>query len=226
MRNIDSASLSTDEIKYYELLKDWDLHYEADGKGASIFNIVWDSLRSIVWNDELDKANMPGFYPYNSTLLEGILRDSAYEFLDDINTPAKETLREDVNNAFKKAVKTCRKLDRDGKLNWSKLKATRIEHLAKLDPFSRLDIDNSGGEYAINSVKRDHGPSWRMIVQLTKNTEAYGIYPGGQSGNPGSVYYDNFVDNWANGKYYPLWMMAKDEETDKRVKAIIRITKQ
>lgn len=111
-------------------------------------------------------------------------------------------------------------------LSWARFKSTRIEHLAKLDPFSRLNIDNSGGEYAINAVKKDHGPSWRMIVQLTKNTEAYGIYPGGQSGNPGSVYYDNFVDNWANGKYYPLWMMAKDEETDKRVKAIIRITKQ
>ena len=64
-----------------------------------------------------------------------------------------------------------------------------------------------------------------MIVQLTKKTEAYGIYPGGQSGNPGSLYYDNFIDNWANGKYYPLWMMAKNEETDKRVKAIIRVTK-
>ena len=64
-----------------------------------------------------------------------------------------------------------------------------------------------------------------MIVQLTKNTEAYGIYPGGQSGNPGTAYYDNFIDNWANGKYYPLWMMTKDEETDKRVKAIIRVTK-
>ena len=23
------------------------------------------------------------------------------------------------------------------------------------------------------------------------------------------LYYDNFIDNWANGKYYPLWMMAK-----------------
>jgi len=87
-----------------------------------------------------------------------------------------------------------------------------------------MDIDNSGGVYAINSMKKDHGPSWRMIVQLTKNTEAYGIYPGGQSGNPGSPYYDNFIDNWANGKYYPLWMMAKEEEGDKRVKAIIRLT--
>ena len=226
MKNIDTTDMSPDESKYYEVLKDWDLHYDAEGKGSSIFNIIWDSLKAVVWHDELELAGMPGFYPANSTLLEGILRDSAYEFLDDINTPEKETLSHDINLAFKKAVLTCKNLDREDKLTWAKMKATRIEHLAKLDPFSRLDIDNGGGEYAVNAVKTVHGPSWRMIVQLTKNTEAYGIYPGGQSGNPGSQYYDNFVDNWTNGKYYPLWMMTKDEETDKRVKAIIRVTKQ
>jgi penicillin amidase len=225
LKNIDSASLSPDEIKYYELLKDWDLHYEADGKGASIFKITWDSLKAVVWNDELAKAGMPGFYPYNSVLLEGILRDSAYEFLDDINTPDKENLKQDVTSAFKKAAAVCKFLDREEKLTWGKLKGTGIEHLAKLDAFSRLGINNNGGEFAINAEKKDHGPSWRMIVQLTKNTEAYGIYPGGQSGNPGSAYYDNFVDNWADGKYYPLWMMTKEEETDKRVKGIIRVTK-
>ena len=225
LKNIDSTGLNTEELKYFEILKDWDLHYEADAKGASVFKITWDSLKAIVWDDELAKAGEYGFYPVNSTLLEGLLRDSVYEFVDDINTPEIETLQQDVNKAFKKAVQTCKNLDREGKLTWGKLKATRIEHLAKLDPFSRLDINNSGGGYAINAVRNDHGPSWRMIVQLTKNTEAYGIYPGGQSGNPGSVYYDNFVDNWANGKYYPLWMMEKNEETDKRVKAIIRVTK-
>lgn len=225
MKNIDTTDMNPDESKYYDLLKDWDLHYDAEGKGSSIFNIIWDSLKAVVWHDELEKAGMPGFYPDNGTLLEGILRDSAYEFLDDINTPEKETLRHDVNLAFKKATITCKNLEREGRLTWGKLRDTRIEHLLRLDAFSRHDIDNSGGEFAINAVKRDHGPSWRMIVQLTKSTEAYGIYPGGQSGNPGSQFYDNFVDNWTNGKYYPLWMMAKDEETDKRVKAIIRVTK-
>ena len=35
LKNIDSAALKSDELKYYELLRDWDLHYDADGKGAS-----------------------------------------------------------------------------------------------------------------------------------------------------------------------------------------------
>ena len=104
LKNIDSSALSDDELKYFEILKDWDLHYEADGKGAAVFNILWDSLKAIVWHDELEKAGMPSFIRNNSTLLEGILRDSAYEFLDNINTPEKETLRQDVNLAFQKAA--------------------------------------------------------------------------------------------------------------------------
>ena len=62
-----------------------------------------------------------------------------------------------------------------------------------------------------------------MIVELTHKTEAYGVYPGGQSGNPGSAYYDTFVDQWASGQYYPLWVMERDETRDKRVKWKVRI---
>lgn len=69
----------------------------------------------------------------------------------------------------------------------------------------------------INATKQFHGPSWRMVVHMTDDTEAYGIYPGGQSGNPGSRYYENFVDAWAEGKYYSLWHMKKAEYKDRRV---------
>jgi len=56
----------------------------------------------------------------------------------------------------------------------------------------------------INAAKGDHGPSWRMVVQMGKEIEAYGVYPGGQSGNPGSKYYANFLQQWVDGKYNKL----------------------
>ena len=31
---------------------------------------------------------------------------------------------------------------------------------------------------------------------------AYVVYPGGESGNPGSPYYDNMIKAWATGQYY------------------------
>jgi penicillin G amidase len=37
---------------------------------------------------------------------------------------------------------------------------------------------------------------------------ARGIYPGGQSGNPGSRRYDDFVSDWAAGKAYDLQFLS------------------
>ena len=50
-----------------------------------------------------------------------------------------------------------------------------------------------------------------MIVEMKKEPEAYGIYAGGQSGNPGSRYYDNFITPWASGTYYRLRLMNREE---------------
>ena len=50
-----------------------------------------------------------------------------------------------------------------------------------------------------------------MVVELTDKTNAYGIYPGGQEGNPGSKYYDSFINDWLVGKYYKLLFATKTE---------------
>jgi penicillin amidase len=51
-----------------------------------------------------------------------------------------------------------------------------------------------------------------MVVSLTEPIEAYGVYPGGQSGNPGSPYYDNFAMDWAKGNYYKLLFMQNPDD--------------
>jgi penicillin amidase len=52
-----------------------------------------------------------------------------------------------------------------------------------------------------------------MIVQLDKEWPlAYGLYPGGQSGNVGSKYYDNMVDKWAAGKLDTLVFLKNKEQ--------------
>jgi penicillin amidase len=225
LRGIDPTALNEDERNYLDILKNWNLRNDPEEKGPTIFVLTWDNLTKVVWDDELSQTKLPMVYPTESALLEGILKDSNFKFLDNINTPVKETLKEDVTAAFKRAVKLCKLADAEGRLPWAKYKATAITHLAKLLPFSRTDLPIGGGTNCINAAKDNHGPSWRMIVQLSAKTMAYGIYPGGQSGNPGSVYYDSFVDNWASGKYYNLWLMSKDEINDKKVHWKINFSK-
>ena len=49
------------------------------------------------------------------------------------------------------------------------------------------------------------GPSWRMIVTLSASgVAAEGVYPGGQSENPASPWYDDQVPLWWGGQYLPV----------------------
>jgi penicillin G amidase len=217
IKNIKQNELGEDEKKYFELLKNWNLRNDVGSKGATVFELLWQNFRDTVYQDEFAKAPKVIMYPFESSLAEGILKDSTYKFLDNITTPQKETLADDITAALKKTTLELKKAEIAGKLDWEKYKATHIDHLAKLPEFSKTNLPIGGGTHNINATKETHGPSWRMVISLTKNTEAYGVYPGGQSGNPGSKYYDNFVDHWAAGKYYLLWMMTKGEENDKRV---------
>ena len=218
VNNIKEEGLNAVERKYLDIFKKWDLNNEADAIGPTVFSILWKNFYNTVFDDEFKKAPAIVMHPFESSLLDGILRDSSYKFLDNIETPQKESLADDVTAAFKSTVEQIKNVDSEGRLTWAKYKGTRVNHLTKLVPFSRVDLPIGGGEHCINAAKEDHGPSWRMIVSLTATTEAYGVYPGGQSGNPGSKFYDNFIDQWVAGKYYSLWMMKAGEEKDSRIK--------
>ncbi len=225
MKNIKENELNAEEKKYADLLKNWNLRNDVGSKGATVFEVLWKNLVDTIFHDEFAKAPKVVMHPFESSLLEELLKDSVYKFADDISTPQKETLADMLTLAIKETAVILKKAEADGKLDWEKFKGTSINHLARLAPLSRPNLPIGGGSHNINATKEVHGPSWRMIVELTPQTNAWGVYPGGQNGNPGSKYYDNFVDQWAAGKYYQLWMMTKGEEKDKRVKWVMSFGK-
>lgn len=224
MKQIKVEMLNAEETKYFSILKSWNLRNDAASIGATVYNEWYKKFKTDVYDDEFAKAPQPIQIPFESTLIEATIRDSSYKFFDDINTTKKETLADDALKSFKEAVLVVKELEKSGKLEWWKNKDTRINHLLKQPAFSRMHLNMGGGKNMINATTEDHGPSWRMIVSLTAKTEAYGVYPGGQNGNPGSKYYDNFVDKWAEGKYYSLWMMTKEEVKDNRVKWVMNFS--
>ncbi len=89
--------------------------------------------------------------------------------------------------------------------DWASYKDASIAHLAKIPAFGKYHIRTSGSKDIINAHGKIEGPSWRMIVEMKKDQiHAFGIYPGGQSGNPGSKFYDQMIFNWSKGAYYEL----------------------
>lgn len=225
LKYLDESKLDADGKKYLQMLRNWNVRSDVGENGPTIFNLWYDSLQVKTFGDELSKTNLPMHWPEASTLSEALVKDSAFSFIDDINTPQKETAYDIITAAFKAAEVKMKELETVGQLAWAKFKDTRVNHLTKQAAFSRLHLPIGGGNHIINATKVDHGPSWRMIVEMTPETNAYGIYPGGQSGNPGSKYYDSFVDDWAAGKYNKLWMMKATERNDKRIKWVMKFSK-
>ncbi|WP_153800690.1 penicillin acylase family protein [Foetidibacter luteolus] len=222
---MDASQLSNSEKKLYDIFIAWNLRNDAAEKGASVFTAWYDSLMSVMYQDEFAQTQLPLPEPAQSSLLEGIGKDSLYEFADDIRTPQKETITDMVVLAFKKAAEVLQKANTGNSLAWGKFKDSGIRHLLRIPALSRLHLLAGGGVHIINAHKQYHGPSWRMVVHLTDETEAYGIYPGGQSGNPGSKYYDNFINDWVQGKYYRIKIVGQDVAAKEMVKGKIVFSK-
>jgi len=225
LKYIDTTNMEPAEKSYYTYVRDWDLRNDPGEKAPGIFNSWWHSLKTSIYGDELGQTKYPVMEPYDETLLEALLKDSSYKFVDDIRTPQVENLKQIATLAWKKIYPSIQQADTFGNLTWASFKDTKITHLLHINELSDPHIPIGGGTYSINAAKSDHGPSWRMIVELTTPTKAYAIYPGGQSGNPGSPYYDNFVDVWAKGHYDTLWVMSPGEQNDPRIQWKINFTK-
>jgi penicillin amidase len=222
----DQSKLSEAEKKYFNIWQSWNMRNDTAEQGATVFHLWWEELEKSIWSDELHIKDLPLPWPNETTLIESLHKDSAYRFADNRNTPAVETLQDNLVASLKKASERLADIDSAGRLAWAHFKDTKVQHLLKLPAFSKLHLPIGGGTGIINATKQDHGPSWRMVIHLTNETEAWGVYPGGQSGNTGSKYFDNFVDDWAKGSYYRLWMMKKTEVKDDRIKWTMKFSKK
>jgi penicillin amidase len=197
--------------------ENWNLRADNESEGQTIFTEWYKELGKMVWLDDITRPDsLPVGFPQAATLLEALLKDTAFVFLDDKHTTDKETIDVMVTQSFEQTVR-----ELDGKpLGWAAFKATGVRHLlgGSLAAFSRLQLPIGGGSNIINAATNNWGPSWRVIVHMTDETEAYGVYPGGQNGNPGSKYYDQFVDQWAKGEYNKLWIIKSEVDAGAKAK--------
>ncbi|MCE2654880.1 MAG: penicillin acylase family protein [Sediminibacterium sp.] len=212
MKYIQLDKLSSDAKRMVTEMTNWDLYNSVNAKGITCFKIIWDSVEQAVWSDELAGSAIPLLKPEAYVLLDQMLKDTNWSIADDIRTKDKvEDLKTQVTLGVEKATEKLLALEKENKLEWALFKATRVLHLTKTPALSRMNLPIGGGVNIINATTENHGPSWRMVVHLTDEIEAYGLYPGGQSGNPGSPYYDTFVNYWAEGKYYRLLFLSKEK---------------
>src|SRR5690606_15333536 len=218
-------------------LETWDLQNAPESVAASIFERWIPALADDIWNDEFGDAE-PVRNPILDRTFRLLLEEADSPWFDDKRTVDKiETRGDIIRRSFKSTIERLEKefgpitnLE-SGKVHpwaWALVKQTNINHLVpNFAQFSRKNVYTGGGPRIVNATSRTHGPSWRMIVQLDASwPKAWGLFPGGQSGNPGSRHYDDMVDTWAAGELDELVFLKDAQEEHLRVKQTIRLYKK
>lgn len=220
LSRVDRARLNDTEKTYLAKLEKWDARYEPDSIAPALYEMWFDSTYDRTW-DEMDAWNLKKttlLYPEIWRFIEILQTDSASIFFDHLATPRREEAGDIVTEGFQRMAARAARLPADS-LVWHTFKGFKLKHLTQLDAFSRLDVRVGGSRNSPNAISATHGPSWRMIVEMSTPVRALGVYPGGQSGNPGSRFYDYFVDAWARGEYYELLLLPHAADPNPRVLA-------
>jgi penicillin amidase len=205
---MDSIGAGKDS-EVFKLLADWDFFNNPDSKGAIAFELFWNELHTLTWDEFLGEKS--GFVAPNFYYTNRFLQKQPGNYLVENKSENINNVEELLTKALANADKAYTEVESDKKQDWSHYKSTQAQHWARIAPFYSQKLLNGGNKHIVNATSSTHGPSWRMIVHLKEETEAYGIFPGGQSGNPASKHYDNYSPLWEKGEYLSLKFVTKPE---------------
>lgn len=230
IKHLDTTALSPQEKGFLAELRNWNYYYDADKVAPIYFEEWFNAFYDATWDEVSSQKDAQNIAKPRSWRTVFLLRDEPQsKFFDNLSTTdKKESAKDILTESFKKmsnrvAVITseiANKYPQNSVVTWAHYKDTEVPHVSMIPGLGRYHIANGGYGKSLNAIKKDHGPSWRMIVELGDKPRAFVVYPGGQSGNPGSRYFDTNLDKWVNGQYFEAVFLRKGEESDPRIKYI------
>ncbi|MEO9869220.1 penicillin acylase family protein [Ekhidna sp.] len=204
--SLDSASFSDLEWSYYDKLTGWDFFNEPDRQAPTIYEVWWRKLNSKLW-DEIDSSNVAVYRPNWFNTVAIMKNKPDFFMIDNQSTDLIETTGDLFRQTFSETIVSLEKYleKEDNSLLWYQFKNTTIRHLLRIGPFNKDKVKIGGNRSIVNAASSRHGPSWRMVVELGDGeVNAWGVYPGSQTGNPGNPKYGHMIGDWASGNYYKL----------------------
>jgi penicillin amidase len=216
LSQVNGNNLDDESAPIYNLLSKWNFFTTHNQKEPAYFYLWWRNLENLAW-DEMNNSKVALAMPENYTTVELLKNNNAFPLFDVQKTKAIETGTDVINKSFQEMV-TFFSNHKDS-LPFDRYKNTTMMHLARIAPLSLQYLPVGGYQNVVNATSQEWGASWRMIVDFKNGRpQGYGVYPGGQSGNPASNRYTSFVNNWITGEFYTHNFYQNKEQALKSLK--------
>ena len=190
---VKEESLNDEYKVILKILLSWDLQNTYNQVGPSIFRQWQFEVLKIMWRELYPIKSEMSFFSTIEILKNNELDLKIYKNLENLIKISFERASEKILNWEKKYKK---------KAYWHDYRNFKVNHGLGIASFGRQKSKVSGGKDIISCNEGNVGASYKMITVFeNEGSKTYFSYPGGQSGNPGSFYYDNFFEQWEEGKY-------------------------
>ncbi len=212
IRDVEGLSDAGDRLKG-ELMP-FDGRMSLDSKTAGLFADFMETLIQLTWDEAVFGG---GEKPKEIRILDLASRGEG-KWFDRMDTPETESLKDLVRMALDQAGQKW-EVQGFARPTWGEEHSLVVRHITRseaLKPLWRGPFPFPGYAETISPAPTNPtywSASWRVVVDFsTTPPQAYGVYPGGQSGNPFSRLYDDHLPNYVNFEYYSLSLAATPSE--------------
>jgi len=188
---------------------------------VNAYNMTADSVAATIWytfmghyledtfGDEYATQNATSLeFPQFNTLENLTINDPTSHWFDNVSGGVVRVQSRDdvIRQAFNDTIG-----DLMGRLGsttamwtWGSIHSREFDHLSGLEALQRGPFSAGGDGFTLNvagGLVSKGGPSWRQVIDFSDLDNSLAIYPGGQSGNPLSAHYDDYLDAYLKGQY-------------------------
>ncbi|MGD1947593.1 MAG: penicillin acylase family protein [Croceivirga sp.] len=208
-----------------EILKDWNREDEIEEIGASVYNVLYNELLFHILDDELPNQLEEMFWEngyYWNQRLDSLML-SNHPFIDNVETPEKETLSDLVLKAGlrTKEVLTEKFGDDQSNWKWGDLHTVYFYSPIKQNGFgSKLLgaelLPKNGSTQTLNrggsTVTKTHDfetswfSSFRMVADMNDEEKLMGVVSGGSAARIFHPYHKSQLEQWKTGDWIPYWI--------------------
>lgn len=218
LEDVDGLSPRAAELR--DMLLNWEGHAGVDRPEPLVMDIYLNKLNDLTWDETVFQDIRR---PNEGRLYAMLAGDIDPVWLDIQRTPAVEGAAEILQLAIEQTaaqLETEYGWDRDA-WHWGNHHDVVFRHLTRseaLESLWRGPYEFPGFASTLSPARgrtTTHSASWRMVVDFsTSPPSGYGVYPGGQSGNPFSPYYDAHINTYLNFEHFELYRPGSPDAFD------------